>query len=238
MLDISQELILCRHRDGIRLERPKSQKQFAQSSVGALFSLPFSICFYNANHQFVSCNDSCLEIAGVQSANDFIGFSNEKFTEKELSLLAESNNEVVIRSERMIMSDESGLRKDGFQIQTLTFKFPWYYASKVVGILGCSIITSSNNLAEIANSLLQLASVGLVNNDHFSDGGSFSVRKKICLDLTERENEVLSLLVRCKTAKEIGRELNVSYKVVQKHVANIKRKTGYSSDSALYDQFA
>lgn len=237
-LDISQELILCRYRDGVILERPRSQDQYNYSSISALYSLPFNSYFYNANHQFVGGNDACLEIVGVLSPRDFIGSTNEQFADKELSILAEYNNDLVMRSERMIIKEESGFRKDDYRIQTLSFKFPWYAFGKVAGILGCSIITSKIGVSELANSLSQLVSIGLLNNNHYSIGSSVDTQKKFCPNLTPRENEVLSLWLRSKTAKEIGRDLNIGYKVVQKHIANIKFKTGGLSRSSLYDKFA
>lgn len=237
-LDISKELILCRHRDGVILERPRSQNQNIHSNINTLYSLPFIIYFYNAYHQFVDCNDSALEIVDAQSIRDFIGYTNERFVGKELSLLAESNNDLVMRSERMIITEESGFRKDDYLIQTLSFKLPWYAFGKVVGILGCSIITSNISVSELANSLSQLVSIGLLNNNHCSIGPSVDTQKKFCPYLTPRQNEVLSLLLRNKTAKEIGRDLDIKYKVVQKHTANIKRKTGCQSMSSLYDKFA
>ncbi len=237
-LDISQELILCRHRDGVILERPRSQNQYIHSSISTLYSLPFNICFYDANHQFVDGNDACLEIVGVQSIRDFIGYTNERFVDKELSVLADSNNDLVMRSQRTIIAEESGFRKDDYQIQTLSFKFPWYAFGKVVGILGCSIITSKISVSELANSLSQLASIGLLSNNHCSIGPSVDTQKKFCPNLTPRENEVLSLWLRSKTAKEIGKDLNIKYKSVQKRIANIKFKTGGLSKSSLYDKFA
>ena len=220
------------------LEKPRSQNQYIHSSICALYSLPFNIYFYNANHQFVDGNDSTLEIAGVQSIRDFIGYTNERFVDKELSILAESNNDLVMRAERMTITEESGFRKDDYRIQTLSFKFPWYAFGKVVGILGCSIITSNISVSELANSLSQLVSIGLLSNNHYSIGSSVDTHKKFCPNLTPRQNEVLSLWLRNKTAKEIGKDLNITYKVVQKHIAKIKVKTSGLSRSALYEQFA
>ncbi len=49
------------------------------------------------------------------------------------------------------------------------------------------------------------------------------MNKKI---LTKREEEVFSLLVKNKTTKEIGDELNISEKTVRNHISNAMQKLG------------
>jgi DNA-binding NarL/FixJ family response regulator len=57
-----------------------------------------------------------------------------------------------------------------------------------------------------------------------------SVRqKKIFFDLTEREMEILSLLVEGLLYKEIGARLNISINTAKKHVINIYHKLHVNS---------
>lgn len=49
------------------------------------------------------------------------------------------------------------------------------------------------------------------------------MNKKI---LTQREEEVFSLLVQNKTTKEIGKYLNISEKTVRNHISNTMQKLG------------
>lgn len=49
------------------------------------------------------------------------------------------------------------------------------------------------------------------------------MNKKI---LTKREEEVFSLLVKNKSTKEIGIELNISEKTVRNHISNAMQKLG------------
>ena len=44
--------------------------------------------------------------------------------------------------------------------------------------------------------------------------------------LTQREEEVFSLLVKNKTTKEIAKELNISEKTVRNHISNAMQKLG------------
>jgi RNA polymerase sigma factor (sigma-70 family) len=50
-------------------------------------------------------------------------------------------------------------------------------------------------------------------------------------DLTEREREVLNLVVEGRTNKEIASGLNITERTVEQHLTHIYRKLGVSSRS-------
>jgi DNA-binding NarL/FixJ family response regulator len=56
-----------------------------------------------------------------------------------------------------------------------------------------------------------------------------STRKEVVAGLSEREVEVLRLLARGNTMKQIAAQLVVSYKTVDRHVQNIYTKIGVST---------
>lgn len=56
------------------------------------------------------------------------------------------------------------------------------------------------------------------------------------IQLTSRETESLSLMIRGRTAKEIGRYLGISYRTVATYIENIKNKMGVTSRSELIDK--
>ena len=51
----------------------------------------------------------------------------------------------------------------------------------------------------------------------------------ISVELSDRENEVLSLLMKCFSNQQIASELRISEKTVEKHLTNIYAKAGVSS---------
>ena len=55
------------------------------------------------------------------------------------------------------------------------------------------------------------------------------MNKKI---LTNREEEVFSLLVKNKTTKEIAQILNISEKTVRNHISNVMQKLGVKGRAA------
>lgn len=53
--------------------------------------------------------------------------------------------------------------------------------------------------------------------------------QKISVELSDRESEVLSLLMKCFSNQQIASELRISEKTVEKHLTNIYAKSGVSS---------
>ena len=60
--------------------------------------------------------------------------------------------------------------------------------------------------------------------------------QKISVELSDRESEVLSLLMKCFSNQQIASELKISEKTVEKHLTNIYAKVGVSSrtEAALW----
>jgi DNA-binding NarL/FixJ family response regulator len=72
----------------------------------------------------------------------------------------------------------------------------------------------------IAHKILQLVQ----NNDLTLVKKPLSARQKVFFDLTQREQEILHLLIEGLVNKEIGNRLDISINTVKKHVINIYNK--------------
>ncbi|GAA4784360.1 two-component system response regulator EsrR [Corynebacterium canis] len=82
----------------------------------------------------------------------------------------------------------------------------------------------------------RVAGVGVVDApdaDSATESGKVAVSDPVIDALTRRELEVLRLLARGYTYKEIGKELFISVKTVETHASNILRKTQQSNRHAL-----
>lgn len=53
------------------------------------------------------------------------------------------------------------------------------------------------------------------------------------MNITEREQDILKLLIRGKTNKEIARELDISRHTVRDHVSSLLRKRGATTRTEL-----
>ena len=60
--------------------------------------------------------------------------------------------------------------------------------------------------------------------------------QNISVEFSDRESEVLSLLMKCFSNQQIASELKISEKTVEKHLTNIYAKVGVSSrtEAALW----
>lgn len=104
---------------------------------------------------------------------------------------------------------------------------------KILGVMGQTIILSSrSNLCEAMQALMKIDKKNLDSSMQMN----FAYQLKPypnSLQLTSRETECLFLLVRGKTAKEIGKFLDISSRTVESHIENIKIKLNVSSRSQI-----
>jgi len=60
-------------------------------------------------------------------------------------------------------------------------------------------------------------------------------QKKYAQDLTNRENEIVSLIKQSFSTKKIAKRLNISLRTVENHLTHIYTKTGCSSREEIYE---
>lgn len=70
---------------------------------------------------------------------------------------------------------------------------------------------------------------------HFKKDSSCALYDSMNMQLTNQEIKCLDLIVRGKTSKMIGKILNISYRTVETHMQNIKRKLNVQSKAELID---
>lgn len=111
----------------------------------------------------------------------------------------------------------------------LTFKFPWYNSEdKLVGVFGCSI-NMNREAMDLPLALQEIIRIGLLVPNYpmtltpnYENNNSTS--KIIFPSLTARELECFHLIARGLTAKEIAKELNLSFRTIHSHCERLKAK--------------
>ncbi len=90
------------------------------------------------------------------------------------------------------------------------------------------------------NSIIKLNNIDYLNNSDISNRKTL-ILKKILFDtpdgqilLSKRESEILFLLTRLMSSKEIGKHLNISHRTVEVILQNIKDKTGITSRCEMF----
>ncbi|MBX9586329.1 MAG: helix-turn-helix transcriptional regulator [Gammaproteobacteria bacterium] len=166
-----------------------------------------------------------------------VGKSVECFAKRASVEKVLATDKEVLHTKMMRVTEETGDISNSVSIQALSFKFPWYYEDTVIGIFGCSIKMNGLGVGELAYAFSQLITTGLLGSAHSLPMTMSSNYQLQLAQLTEREKQVLSLLVRGKTAKEIGNRLGISRRTVEHHIESLKFKTNSKFKSDLIDKF-
>ena len=235
--DTNEELILQPYRQGVRLVRPNQRVDQVGQSISSFYQLPIASYFIDSSNRIVSANEVTAEVVGMQSVNDTLGKSNAEFCSKEFSAKLIADEDSVFELKQMKVVEDSGSMIDGSLVQAISFLIPWYSENQVIGLLGCSIMADATSAKDFAVTLSQLIATGILNPGQPLALTNMINSQNDPVYFSKREKDVLSLLVRGKTAREIGTRLDISRRTVEHHIASMKLKTKSTSKYELIDKF-
>lgn len=237
VFDAHGDLLVQRYKQGVALVKPPLRDENIINRISSIYNLPITAYFLDADSRIVNSNDATAQLVGVSSYKDMVGKSVECFAKRASVEKVLATDKEVLRTKMMRVTEETGDISNSVSIQALSFKFPWYYEDTVIGIFGCSIKMNGLGVGELAYAFSQLITTGLLGSAHSLPMTMSSNYQLQLAQLTEREQQVLSLLVRGKTAKEIGNRLGISRRTVEHHVESLKFKTNSKFKSDLIDKF-
>ena len=241
-IDTSGELFIYRYGSGVKLIRPDKPNNLKYSgtfydrrlSIDSLLRMPFAVYLENVEHITISSNEITAKACGFASLKDFIGKPAFNYFKKETILNKLTNHKKVLENNIMVIAEESALRQDDSEVNTLSVRMPWYNDNnKIIGLFGCSIILGKNPLAE---SLTEIAKLGLLDLDRVQHTNICFGSEMLSVGLSKREVDCLRLTVRGKPAKQVAYELRLSQRTVEQYLDNIKRKMNVSSKAALIER--
>ena len=239
LFHLSQEFIIERFGNGV-IARPPTIQDEDNLSVQQILALPLNVYFLNPASEYIQSNEITLATCGWQSMRYARGKSVAAVWPDKQAQLCLANDQEVIRSQKLNVFEEDVFNDQFNGLQALSFKFPWYdEAQNLIGIFGCSITPEHYPFYSLSNSLALLAKTKLLN----APSSEVQARPSATLSVgttrhyfTRRELDVLKLLIRAKTSKEIATQLGLSHRTVEHYVENAKRKVGVSSKSELIDR--
>jgi DNA-binding CsgD family transcriptional regulator len=236
---INNELIIQSHQQGITLANPDSSwpPSHQRASVGHILSLPLNMYFMDHNSVMQRMNDATAETNGYLSPQDAIGKSIRNVASRESARLILENDRAIIRSRNFQVLPEYLTRLDDVELTALSIKFPWYQGDAVVGILGCSILLDEDGAPSLTQALTMLIQAGLLSpaiKTTVTSGKRCPQFAGVIFD--QRDTDILYLLVRGKTAKNIARQLQLSHRTVEHRLEVIKHKLVVSSKSELIEK--
>ncbi len=222
--DTSRELLVERYRQGIRLVRPHPHAQRVYlHSISSIYHLPLTAYFVDRESRLLNVNSASVEILGAQSEREVFQKTAGHFTSKELGLQVLENNNAVINSASMKTIEETGTRSDNFLVQAFSFKFPWYFEDKIIGLFGCSIKLDANSWGGFSYTLFQLMQTGLLTPGNVLPR---PLEISACSDvyLSRREKEVLYHLAYGRKIQTIADALKLSKRTIETYMERIKKK--------------
>ena len=236
---ISHELAIQSYQQGITLARPDvtGTSSHEATSVAQILTLPMNIYFMNPDSVMQEMNDACASSCGFMSVQDAIGSSIGRVSSRDTALPIFANDRAIIDTKKTQVITESFTRIDDMPLTAVSLKFPWYQNEKVVGILGCSILQGLEGTPSLPEALTMLIHAGLLAPPVKTSVTSRFRGSEFCFGLlNEREIDILYLVVRGKTAKNIAKQFQLSHRTIEHLMDAIKHKLKVSSKAELIDK--
>lgn len=227
---ISNELIIQRCGQGIRLAKPNPHAMHNHpSSVSNMLRMPMNFYFMDADSTMVKMNDMTALTCGYLSAQDGIGKSLRDVSKRDSYAEIFANDRAVMRTQTSKISTETYTRHDDRELTAISIKYPWYQANHIMGVFGCSILLGYEDAPTLHEALSLLMTTGLLAGN--LPGWDFN---GVYFD--QRDKDILYLLVRGKTAKNIAKILGLSHRTIEHRLEAIKQKLGTPTKSELIER--
>jgi DNA-binding CsgD family transcriptional regulator len=232
MMDhISEELSLYRHGNGVKLAKSNTSSRLEQS-MSHIRHLPFNIYFKNTAGAFIFMNEVAVAATGFSSMANAFGKSVYDISPTNNADEIHENDKAIMQANKVTLLEEHAIRNDGTDYRFLTVKSPWYDdQNNIMGIFGCSIMLDSTSFVESLSLLIQMGLLYPTKNKN-----TFLELENAGMHLSKREHDVLRLLIRGKTAREIAAVLVLSKRTIEHHLENIKEKLHVKSRSELIEK--
>lgn len=230
--NISNELMILPWNGGVRLINPN---HLLLPTVDDLCKQPFDIFLLDLDLQNKKVNRSDAEACGFDSEESAIGKTVFDCCEKQFASNVTEVDKVVLESQNSSLYECDFFGKNGEVYRgCLTFRFPWFDEdNNITGLLGLNIRIGKQPLAE---SLAYVQALGLLNKKYASSIANFSNPNNFESHFSKRERDVVRILIKRKTAKDIATILGLSFRTVQHYIDNIKCKMEVSSKSQLIEK--
>lgn len=230
---IGNELVLQRCGQGVKLTPPPLQQPRPHAAtVDRIMQLTMNFYFMDSDSVMLKMNERTAETSGYLSARDAVGKSIRDVSRQASIHEILYNDQLVANSISTLIKTETYTNHLDNEMTALSIKFPWFDGNKIAGIFGCSILLNHPHSPDLSESLSMLMQHGLLTPDFSS---ALSVREIDGVYLDQRDWDILTLLVRGKTAKKIARILGLSYRTIEHRLEAIKQKLFVSSKSELIE---
>lgn len=251
LLDTSDELIVLPYGAGVTLV---NEKQFKKNnldklalsdrkyySVSELFKLPINVYFLNPQSVIQNINETTIKTCGYTSVKTTIGKTVTEAAQQKTAAQVYEHDKTVLKHERLEIRELEFIRRmDDVCFPAVSFKYPLYSLDhKLIGIFGCSIVLTPENVGHLIVGISTLAQSGLLTPKNFNQTVQQYVVPGMVLNhlsLSKREIECLRLLSQGKTVKLCAEELRLSPRTVEHYLENVKVKLNVRTRTQLIEK--
>lgn len=167
-------------------------------------------------------NKVTMEAIGLNSYSEIIGKSDYDLFKDPIAEDYQNQDRFSFEGKEQFNLD-TPYRKDGSKVVFLIKKVPFYKKDKIIGVIGNGFELTQNNYK---NLIPLLTMAGLKFSDFI-----FTEKEQDCktysygnIRFSRREAQLLSHMLKGKTALQIGETLGISKRTVEEYFGNIKRK--------------
>lgn len=229
------ELMIQRCGQGVQLLDANQNKHAINPlALSKIYSMPFSVYFLDLNGSIQSANNVEAEILDRLSVKEILGKTVNDLITPEAAELIRNNDRAVIKTNTRLIKDELLSRCDGITVPCLTIKQPCYSNHCLIGVFGMSLIIDPQRGLSLADSMHFLAETGLLASSLETPLFPGLISNDIYF--TKREKEILSHLIRGKSAQMIAVIFNRSKRTIEHHIENMKIKTNSQTKSELIEK--
>lgn len=225
------DLCIVRYKNGITLVEPELCILSAANRVllSDINKFNLDIYFYNTNSTFHIVNESTAESCGFDSPAQAAGSTLYQTSSNKYAEQLVRNNEFILNNNaRSFLSEEIKCSDETYH-RGVSFKMPWYTNGNITGIFGCTIVEGKHELVDSLNQILEL---GFLEKNH-NLSNIIQTRIFNGIKLTLRESEILSLIAKGRTARQIAESIKLSRRTVENYISNVRQKAGVKSKSEL-----
>lgn len=235
-IDSSKELLLRPHLNGVEFV-PNLHNDAGLVPYSDLMDSSMAVFIMTRDSAVFDANEATLHLNQVHSLRKLVGANAHDCWKGEQANNMIKNDRFVLQNQELLITDDSAIRcYDESYTAMLSFKMPIYREASVIGVLGFTLQIDSD-IRRLAAQMLAISQTGLIRPNRIK-----YLNQKLNVTgsevyFTEREIEVLTLLVKGLTARQIAAALTISKRTVEHHLENMKQKACCKTKFELIDKF-
>lgn len=199
----------------------KITRQKYNIDIESMLFIPGKIHIFwkDLNGFYLGTNDCMAETAKLSSKENIIGKDDYDLIWNNGAAIYKKNDAFVIKTKQTLQCKETATLHDK-TLHGFTIKTPLYNQNnKILGVFGITCFLNNDNFISTLNNL-KTHGLPIKNKTH-ADSKNNAYKYH---DLSQRQSECLYHLVRGKTAKQIAKILNLSYRTVEDYFETLKLK--------------